>query len=377
MSVQSEFPNEFELDDSDPTIDFQGSWRQSISSSSFNGTLTSTSEPGGSFSFQYYGGPVTIYSTEVTDAVQYRIVIDGGDPSVVNLAPADPPDDVLFRTVNSLGTHTVEVTNLGSSLAVDHIHFRNADTADISVTSSPTPLPPPSSKATSSTRSSSTSSQSNESATRSSSSRDGSEPTISNSQVTTSVSLTTSGSSSSTTSTQNHDLSLRGPAAIGMIVGASVAVFLLSCVVALLWFCVRRRKQEEANETRRPHSFDTRLERGFRDDRPLTREVASWRWSSLGDEDRDHDTVQSRTTSQSVATVGEAVAVPFSPDSPAEKPENSMTYVAIDDSRRAGREYIRRSQDPPPLTHRSPPDIDVQTLSSHSTLPPPYSPGPS
>ena len=40
------------------------------------------------------------------------------------------------------------------------------------------------------------------------------------------------------------------------------------------------------------------LERGFRDDRPLTRDVASWRWSSLGDEEPDHDTVQSRTTSQ-------------------------------------------------------------------------------
>ena len=50
------------------------------------------------------------------------------------------------------------------------------------------------------------------------------------------------------------------------------------------------------------------VERGFRDDRPLTRDVASWRWSSLGDEDPDHDTVQSRTTSQCESSVAKIFA---------------------------------------------------------------------
>ncbi|KAI0704107.1 hypothetical protein C8Q76DRAFT_220214 [Earliella scabrosa] len=230
-------------------------------------------------------------------------------------------DDVGLDDNDLVATHTVAVTNLGFALTVDHIQFRNADTADTSIAPSLIPLPTPTSRATSSTKSASTSQPDDSSVTSCPSSRDGSESTmISNSHVASSETSNVSSSASPTTleSTQKHNLSLRGTAAlvIGTIMAASIAVLSLSCVVTLLWLRMRRWKQEEENKTCEPSSSDpsARLERGCRvsaDDRPLTGEVASWRWSPLHDEDPDQDIVQSRTTSL-IATVGDAVVVPSS-----------------------------------------------------------------
>ncbi|KAI0767812.1 hypothetical protein C8Q74DRAFT_982129 [Fomes fomentarius] len=249
------------LDDTSSSIQFQGRWRThfSIFSLAYNETLTSTSEVGSSFSYDFNGSYIEVYTDpRMEDEADVVFTLDNEQGNRVRMFPDDEPESgMLFSQSLLPGMHTLVVTNFGDSFALDYLRIHSQATISDPSGRDSTPISSTTVRTSSISTLSSTISQPlptsiSSSVVSSKAASQSSTFTISSPSGT----ATLSTSSQSATSVSNPAPQASDRMGVGAVVGISFVVLAALCATAAIYVFVRRRHRR-AQRPRQMSNFES------------------------------------------------------------------------------------------------------------------------